>query len=170
MLSISTMIDVACAIGPSVNSLPFSFQNHFLHFNWISNDKLLKIQYLPHLKSKNIQITFIESYSRVHPNFPLLIFWFRWICSLNFVHYSMSSPLYVDTWWNQLSAPLLNKGFPTISKAQQEAPWVGKFEYDKQNKTNYINYIYKLKFRQICWTNLHTLLHALSHLLGNKIT
>jgi hypothetical protein len=32
-------------------------------FNWIFNEKKLKIQYFLHLKSNNFQITFIKSYS-----------------------------------------------------------------------------------------------------------
>jgi hypothetical protein len=114
----------------------------------------------------------LSTISRVHPNFPIIILLFKWIWSLNFVHYLMSSPLYVDTLWNQLSAPLLIKGrqYQKHNKGRHGLGNLNMIDKTKQNKKNYISYIYRLKLWQICWTKLHTLLHALSHLLGNKIT
>jgi hypothetical protein len=57
---------VACAIGPSVKLIPnklFLSKPFFiikLKFQW---QKLFKIQYLSHIRSKNFQITFTKSYS-----------------------------------------------------------------------------------------------------------
>jgi hypothetical protein len=50
----------------------------------------------------------------------------------------------VKTFWNQLNAPLFNKGFPNASKVQQEALWFRRSQCDKQTKqTNYLSsYMY----------------------------
>jgi hypothetical protein len=59
---------VACAIGRIVNLLltNFSFQNQFFKkLVEFSMKNLLKIQYLPHIRSKKYTITSIRSYVHI---------------------------------------------------------------------------------------------------------
>jgi hypothetical protein len=99
-----------------------------LNLQW---QKLLKIQYRPHLKSKNFQITFIKSYSLKAFQIPQYFFWFKWIFNEN-----KYIPLLVKTLWNQCGALLFTDDFPTIPIMWYHAPRFGRFQNDKLTKQN----------------------------------
>jgi hypothetical protein len=99
----------------------------------------------------------LSTISRVHQNFPIIIFWFndfliknlfiiQWLLHCISTHYETNSV-----------HPYLSKVFQQYQKHNKRHHGFGKSEYDKQNKTNYTNYMYRLKLWQFCWTNLHTL-------------
>ncbi len=111
----------------------------YLNFQW---QKSLKIQYLPHPKSKSEERNFIKSShqdlsnntkgtSQLLWNF---LSWFNWIFSEKFIQYSRTSTPQIETIWNQANAPLLVKSLPKTSRMQSEMPQFGRSHNEKQTK------------------------------------
>jgi hypothetical protein len=160
------MTSVACVIGPNVNIF-FSFQNwKFLNLvvwthwglNWFfllnpifaiflefQEQNSPKNQYLSHLRFEICEIKFLKSNSsrafQQHQEWPQIptqfsvsvLFKFYWANGSIINSFHTVAPNNLKPSW----CTLLIKSFLKIPRTRHKAPWFGRSQHDKQNKTNY---------------------------------
>ncbi len=103
--------------------------------------KLLKIQYLSHLRSKNFQIALVKYYSisncqkhKKCAKFQLIFkFWIKWNFSKRIVQYSITSHNRLKHYETNSMHPKFQfmGGFPMVSREWQGVPRFGRSQCDK---------------------------------------